>query len=545
MTQIDAAPAPGPGLIGDLTYWLAVARRRFWTLFAVWVAVALVGVGVAYVLPPVYESRALILVETQRISPDLVRSTVSSPAGERIALIRQRLLTRETMLELAERHRLFPEGADISPTRKVEAMRRAIVLEQAPLGNNPGWNPGAAGATAFTVAFTAAEAETAAAVVNDLVTRILAQNTRLRRDRAETTSAFFAQEAQRLADELARQEAAIIAFMREHEDSLPDSLDYRRDQLDLLQERAAGLELRRLELEQERSSLTFILDSVESPAQSALERGLEAARRALMERSAVLSSQHPEIRSLRSRVQAFEAAVAAERAARAQAPAGTDAAPPPPAAVEARRRLAFIDAQIAHIGNRLTELEAQRAALERTILATPNVEIALNALRRQYEETESRYRDARAKLAEAQAGEQLEFQQQGERMEVIEPPVVPEWPIRPNRLKMAVASVAAGLAAGLGLIVLLELLSGVVRRSDDLERIGRRPVAVLPYVTTTNERRRVWAVRLLAAAAVFGGGAAALWAIDAHVMPLELLARKALERSGLEGWIELVRRRLG
>ena len=544
MTAIETQPEAG-GLDLDLRYYLSVFRRRFWWFFAVWTVVAFLGVGYAYILPPVYEARASILVQSQQISPDLIRSTVTAPVSERIAVIRQRLLTRETLLDLAEKHGIFPRGSTASPTVQADVMRRAIRFEQIALDTSQPWVPNPSGATAFNIAFTAGDGETAAAVVNDLVTRILQQNARLRRDRAETTAEFFAQEVERLGEELSRIEAEIIRFMAENEAALPDSLDYRRDQLDLLQERAQGLELRRLELEQERSSLGFILQSVESPTQSEAERALEAARRQLVERSALLSPQHPEIRGLRSRVEAYEAVVAAERAAKAQAAASGADAPPSPAAIEARRRLGFIDTQVEYIGQRLEEIEVQREALERSILATPNVEIALNALQRTYEEIEERHQTARSKLGEARAGEQLEDKQQGERFEVIEQATVPEWPIKPSRTKIALAGVAGGFAAGVGLILLLEMLSGVVRRPADLERIRRPPVAELPYVFTPNERRRLWAGRVALMLVVFGGGAAALWAIHVHYMPLETLAEKILAKTPFGGIAEMIRQRFG
>lgn len=536
----STTPLPGPLTI-DLRYWLGALRRRFWVFLAVWILTAVLGVFVAYVLPPVYEAEASILVESQKISTDLVRSTVTDTAGERIAVIRQRLLVRDTLLDIDERHGVFAHRPDMTPNDRVEAMRNAIQLRQISLDR--GRRRRDATATAFTVSFTAGDPATAAAVVNDLVTRILEQNAQLRRARAAITSTFFAQEVERLGRELAAIETRIIEFMGENEEALPDSLDYRRDQIDLLQERVRGLELRRLELEQERASLGYILDSVESPTQSELQRILEAARQELVERSALLSPEHPEIRGLRTRVEAYEAAVAAEAAAKARDDEGEVAPPPSPAAVEARRRLAFIDLQIDYIGKQMEELRAEREEIQSTILATPSVEVALNGLRRAYDETEKRYRDARDKLAEARVGEQLEDKQQAERFEVIEQARPPAAPVRPNRIKIAMAGVAGGAAAGLGLILLLELSSNVVRRSSDLERIRRQPLAALPYVFTPYERRRLWAGRIAAVLLAFGGGAFALWMIHMHYLPLETLGQRALEKSKLDGVIEIVRQR--
>ena len=66
-------------------------------------SVRLLAVGMAYKLPPVYLSTALILVESQQIPSELARSTVTTSAADRLELIEQRLMTRENLLEIIER----------------------------------------------------------------------------------------------------------------------------------------------------------------------------------------------------------------------------------------------------------------------------------------------------------------------------------------------------------------------------------------------------------------------------------------------------------
>ena len=58
---------------------------------------------------------------------------------------------------------------------------------------------------------------------------------------------------------------------------------------------------------------------------------------------------------------------------------------------------------------------------------------------------------ASAKLAAARLGENLEKDQQSEKLEIIEQPTVPQEPIKPNRPKVAALAVALALMAGAGL----------------------------------------------------------------------------------------------
>jgi hypothetical protein len=87
----------------------------------------------------------------------------------------------------------------------------------------------------------------------------------------------------------------------------------------------------------------------------------------------------------------------------------------------------------------------------------------------------------------------MERGQQGERLEVIEQPSLPQKPVRPQRLKWyAVAFALAGMI-GAGTVVTAEMLDGSIRGSRDLSGvIDRHLIVNIPYLSTPGEdyRRR-------------------------------------------------------
>ena len=98
---------------------------------------------------------------------------------------------------------------------------------------------------------------------------------------------------------------------------------------------------------------------------------------------------------------------------------------------------------------------------------------------------------ASGKLAAARLGENLEKDQQSEKLEVIEQPTAPQNPIKPNRPKIAALSVVLAMAAGVGLAFLVELADGAIRRSSDiLGVVDGRLVVSIPYITTISELNR-------------------------------------------------------
>jgi len=100
---------------------------------------------------------------------------------------------------------------------------------------------------------------------------------------------------------------------------------------------------------------------------------------------------------------------------------------------------------------------------------------------------------------------------------------------------IAAAGLFGGLAAGLGLVVLLELLNRSVRRPSELvNALGIQPFATVPYIATQGEilRRRM---RMAAGALAFVVGIPALlYIIHYQYLPIDLIISRVVERFGLD-----------
>lgn len=131
-------------------------------------------------------------------------------------------------------------------------------------------------------------------------------------------------------------------------------------------------------------------------------------------------------------------------------------------------------------------------------------------------------------MAAARLGENLEKDQQSEKLEIIEQPTVPQEPIKPNRLKVLAMAFAAALAGGAGLAVLMELLDkGIRRTSDLLSVVDGQLIISIPYISTVAEsraRRR----RIFVGVAAFALVAVGLLVVVYFFLPpLDLMIAKA------------------
>jgi uncharacterized protein involved in exopolysaccharide biosynthesis len=255
-------------------------------------------------------------------------------------------------------------------------------------------------------------------------------------------------------------------------------------------------------------------------------------RNTLIQQSATLAPSHPTIRQLQARISALEGALGGSVV---DSETGDGVTVGAGAATRQLARIEEIEAQIAVIDDQTEADAARMRSLEESIRRAPEVELALNALERNYQGLQTQYRNAVLKQAQAETGERLESSQQAERFQIIEQAIASTKPISPNRpLIMAAGFVASG-AVGLGLMVLAELLDRSLRTVRDLQRnLDMRPLVVIPVIDTRREAAiRSYAVRIgvLVALVALGG---AVFMVDRFYLPLPVLAERIVSAIGLE-----------
>jgi uncharacterized protein involved in exopolysaccharide biosynthesis len=142
-------------------------------------------------------------------------------------------------------------------------------------------------------------------------------------------------------------------------------------------------------------------------------------------------------------------------------------------------------------------LKKRIAALEKAVADAPKnqpppqSDHGLSVLRQQLTATEVQLDDANRKLSDARLGESLESNQQSERLQVIEQPVVPQAPIKPKRAKLFAVVFALSAMGGLAMVMIAEAFDKSIHGSQDLAGIvDSRLVLAIPYIATAAEGRR-------------------------------------------------------
>lgn len=506
----------------DFKFYLSLFLRRVhWFLLFLLIG-SVVGLTLARILPPVYVAQARLLVESEQIPESLAASTVQTQATEQIQIIQQRIMTRDTLVEMANRLNIYGTAGGNPAQRMDTAALVDDMRKRIQIGMTGGSNPrGPTNAVLVTVSYRAPTAGMAATVTNELVTLILREDISMRTRVARQTLDFFEQEVERLDKELADRGAVILAFKEKNLQALPDSLDFRRAQQAANQERLTDLGRQEAALRDSRARMVQLHETFGALGQTPLQnqtdeqQRLQALKDQLAAQLSILSPQNPKIILLQSRIKAMQELVDAQ-----QVRAGVSQEGVPQSAYEAQ--LAQLDGQLEYIMAQQAQVQARLADLNQSIEATPGHAITLDTLERDYANVRTQYDHAVANRARAATGDIIEALRQGQKISVVEQAVAPREPESPNRPLIAAAGVAGGMVSGLAVVFLLTFLSRGIRRPEEITAaLGIAPFATLPYYRTETETRRNRILTIAILGFFLIAIPVSLWVVNSYVTPLD------------------------
>ena len=513
---------------------LPAVKKYKWHLAVSIPILSIIATVVILSLPSVYVSEGVIMVETQQIPVDFVQSTIRNSAAQQIDTISQRVMTRDNLLEIAAKHNYMGvrEG-NISPFAKnaiLATLRSNIEVETTSARNGR-----VMVAIGFRVRFSSEDPNVAQAIANDLVSLYLSENVKARTDRASETTAFLRGEAERIREELDKTEAAVVAFQQENEDALPENLQLyldRREDLRLRLEDSKRDEKRLLE---QKATLENQLDLALENSGVVVSSGdnqenIDTLRRQYSELLLRLQPAHPDVVALKAQIEALEKGGPAPTEEESE---GEDVVFSN-TQMRIKSQISAADSEVETLLKQRKDLQERLEDTESRIAKIPQVERGFVSINRDYQATLAQYNTILERMQRAELAESLEEERKAERFELLEHPILPVRPTKPDRKKLLVLGLGASFGLPFGIVLLLGFLDRSIRNATVLESIsGQSPLISIPYITTAEEtadyrKKLIRASGGITVALVFG-----LVLVHFGYMPLGELMGKVVNRLGV------------
>jgi len=519
--------------------YLAILRRRKLSFLLPFLLISVIGIVIAFLLPPVFKSEANVLIERQSIPKDMVDSTVQTYVQEQIEQIRQRIATSANMLEIAEKYDLYTEEREDNPQ---EAMAKIISSFRVATRDVTAADPDRRGTrtatVSFSVGFSHDDPNKAQLVAQELAERFVEEHRIARKDQAEEVISFLQLEADSLKVEVSSMEAEIAEFKQEEFQQLPElmSMNLRLFEKAETQVSQTENEIRKLQdsLDSQRAALSLtdpykevetengsVIASATSRLSSLTAQYLRATERysdkhpdvirlsreiqslagqsgssgradeilnqlvrqqeKLRTARATYDAQHPEVISLENSIAGLQRGLSSFSA---QTPDNSNALPPDnPRYVALQSSIASNESNLRAARDNLAKYTDDVAEYERRLFETPVVGTDLSAQTLDYEIARKEFRELKDKLREAERALQLESGGSAERFEVASAATLPALPESPNRIAISVLGLMIASIVGLLFAAIREFIDKTVRGSKAIaDAVGLPPLAVIPAI---------------------------------------------------------------
>ena len=146
--------------------------------------------------------------------------------------------------------------------------------------------------------------------------------------------------------------------------------------------------------------------------------------------------------------------------------------------------------QLATLSAQSDLLKKRKAELEEMLETTPEVDRQLAAYERRQEQLQGELDIVRARLNEAEIGFRLETTRQSERLTVLEPAALPDYPVTGGRKRKALLGGVASLLFAMVIAFLMDLRHPVLRSAAQMKReTGLMPVVTIPVMKPPRKRK--------------------------------------------------------
>jgi len=569
--------------------YLCILKRNKNKMLVIGLIAFFLTVIIAVKWPASYKSTATILIEQQEIPQDLVRSTVTSYADQRIQVISQRVMSSVNLKKIVEKFGLYKKEQKTDPISVVlEEMREYINLEMVsadvvdPISGRP-----TQATIAFTLSFESKSAKKAQQVANELVNLYLNENLKRRSEIATEATSFLAIESKKLGQFMSVLEKKLAVFKEENEGSLPELQSLNMNLMDRTEQQlmetnrqlsAANDRIRYLEAEllQIEPNMTVFsetgqriygsrdrLKTLEAqlvtlkakyganhPDLIKMEKEISALQaevggvdkleiaKQLKSKQAELavlsdnySADHPDVKVLKQQLDSLTDALNRPAVAKKV----LDAKPDNPAYIQLLAQLNSAKAEHSTMLTLKTKLLAKLEKYEQGLLKAPQVERQYLEMTREYDNTMLKFREVKAKQMEADMAQAMEKDRKAERFSLIEPPILPEEPFKPNRKAIVFLGFILSLGLALGFAFIKDGISSVVYGSRGVMAVtGEQPLVVIPYIRnaediakTKNHKQRILTFSVV-------GIIVFIAAFHFLIMPLDVLWYVLFRKVGLD-----------
>lgn len=495
----------------DIEDYIDILRRhRSWILGPSFIGIV-AGVVTAFLWPNSYLAWGMIRVVPPQVSSKLIRNGVSDEMASKISSTYQNIVSRPNLLNLIQTYNLYPDDRKRLPTEDViENMRKDISL-----GQIESMTRGIGGTrnnvNAFRVGFSYSDRRLAQKVTIDLMSRFIDESIKARSNQFLMTTEFYKDKFDAAKRDLEEIDGKISAFRTSNMGTLPEQEQMALSRITALESSAQSVNSDisrahqdKLQLESQLRDLRDQAQQLSQPVPESVVPGtarndrlvevnrdierLEAQIAALKER---YKENHPDVQTALAYLQAKTRQRDQILRESEGAKLDTSTAKPrmviPPAnaaklrdvnsaIAKTQTALQSKDMEIEDLNRQLADFRGRIRSAQARLESSPASNQEYVQLMRDRTLAAERYDDLNKKMEESALATDIETRKQGEMLEVLEQPAIPEEPYAPKRPLIVGIGAILGIGLGFSLAGARELKDTSLKNLKDVRAYTRLTV---------------------------------------------------------------------
>lgn len=430
----------------DIRKYLGLLIHHKKTFIITALAIMTGAVLLSYALPKEYEAKSVVFIE-KNIMSELVKGLAVSPSiDDKIRVLTYAMGSRTLLLKVFD-------DMDMNIKKMNDKQVEELVKEtQKQMDVKTKEKEGL-----FLITFRHDNPKYARDLVNTLIRRYIEENVASKREDAYGANTFlteqigaFKQNLDKSEDKISSYRQGPNAMVNVSESELFRAINDGQNRLDQLRVRMQQLQQSRIEAE----------------GTQPLAPALKAAEKRLSDLRVLYNDSYPEVIKAKAEIESIKEQIQASKK-------GANAS-------DDNQGLKYIDNEISRVKNTEEMTRRQIASYQAMLNRIPEARQGLEELQREKNQSQTVYEALVSRQNQSELSKQMEIQDKTSNFRVVDPAVIPIEPVSPNRVRIILVGIAAGLAAGFGLVLLLDSMDNTVRSISGIKALGVPVLGVIP-----------------------------------------------------------------
>jgi len=470
----------------DIKRYLGILQRRRYLALAVALGVLSIFTWGSFLMPKTYEASATVSIESVGIIKGLIQGVgVSVTTEERQRSIKNRITSRSIVerviksLELDKNLKTPSEDDELA----IGIQKSLLVTMRSSGEREP---------DLFTVSYQGSDPKVVQNVVESLVKEFIEDSVRFQRSDAVGAYDFIEAQLKEYKRKLELSDRATREFRERNPHMVPQNETTILGRIENFQTARIDGQIRLKELQRKRESLQKQLSGEKELTVAFVSReGSPEARLSYLNNQLMVlmtkyTDDYPEVIKIKSEIEELKIQMAQASAAEKNlSNAGAETRALNPVYRQIKEEMQKTETEIESLTARMDELARQQDVGRQVLGRMPREQEEWSRLQRDRNVYQRVYDDLLQKLENARVSKNLELADKSTTYRVVDPPLFPRIPVKPNRIILILAGLAIGIAAGVGAAVGLDYYDNSFKDEDALREGLSLPVlAAVPTVVT-------------------------------------------------------------